>query len=100
MDCYTVVCLSENKKKIGQEKCFVLQRGQLLSVELSSVEWVVVDSIPAIGPIKGLKIKLKKLLPLSCKCLHLCMVQLSAFVLETFALCISNFFLFGYNILS
>ena len=30
--------------------------GSALSVELSSAEWVVVGSIPAIGPIKGLKI--------------------------------------------
>lgn len=30
--------------------------GSALSVELSSAEWVVVGSIPVIGPLKGLKI--------------------------------------------
>lgn len=30
--------------------------GSALSVGLSSTEWVVVGSIPVIGPLKGLKI--------------------------------------------
>ena len=59
--------------------------GSALSVELSSAEWVV-GLIPVIGPIKVLKSLSKKLLPLPRKCLHFYIIQLSAFVLETFTL--------------
>lgn len=53
IDCFTIVCLTENKKKAG--KMLLTSAGSALSVELSSSEWVV-GLIPVIGPIKGLKI--------------------------------------------
>ena len=53
IDCYTIVCLTENKKKAG--KMLLTSAVSALSVELSFAEWVV-GLIPVIGPIKGLKI--------------------------------------------